>query len=465
MSKGIGSWIVWAFCFGAAWALLAPASSAAPLQAGTAKGVITPQDYAGRIGVMGKPLEGVNKDIQARVLVLNDGEKRLVIVTYDLNCLDVGTPLLRKRCRDELGIDAAYLIPLATHNHCAPIQIVPDNFDYGRWLADKIFALIQEAIANEQGPAQVHFGFGHGYFLKAMGNAPIDYEVQVLKVTREEKPIAVLFNHPAHPCQIEYNKIGTGHFGYACDTIEERLPGALALYADACGGNQFTVKGMNAEVGEVQALGHELAEAALSVVNGPMQDVTGPLHSTFEVIPLPFAEPMPYEEAKELAAEFPADIGFVPYPHKDRESNWVRSLIQHYEEKTPFPTKTTDRVCTDDGFLVQQLDTPREFECRYEEAIAARIGPLVFVAMQGEVCAPIGMRIKDQFRYETPIMVFAYMGEHNLYIPTRELVRLNMYQAQTLQIQYASPVRWDPAVEDDMVRAVKRMVRNLMKDE
>ena len=94
----------------------------------------------------------------------------------------------------------------------------------------------------------------------------------------------------------------------------------------------------------------------------------------------------------------------------------------------------------------------------YEETIVATIGTLPIVAMQGEVCAPIGMRIKDAFRRDGPIMVFAYMGEHNLYIPTRELVRLDAYQAQVIRIQYACPVGWDPAVEDEMVNAVIEMV-------
>ena len=79
------------------------------------------------------------------------------------------------------------------------------------------------------------------------------------------------------------------------------------------------------------------------------------------------------------------------------------------------------------------------------------IGPLCFVAMQGEVCAPIGMRIKDAFRRQMPLFLGSYMGEHNLYIPTRELVRLDAYQAQVIRIQYASPVGWAPEVEDEMV--------------
>jgi len=143
----------------------------------------------------------------------------------------------------------------------------------------------------------------------------------------------------------------------------------------------------------------------------------------------------------------------------------VRSLLRHYKENIPFPTKTTDMVCTDDAFLVEAYDTPREFPCRYEEAIVSRIGPLVVAAMQGEVCAPIGMRLKDAFRYETPIMAFGYMGEHNLYIPTREIVRLGLYQAQVIQIQYASPVGWAPTVEDEMVGAVKGMVREALRGE
>ena len=46
------------------------------------------------------------------------------------------------------------------------------------------------------------------------------------------------------------------------------------------------------------------------------------------------------------------------------------------------------------------------------------------------------------------------MGEHNLYSPTREIVRLDGYQFQVIRIQFASPVGWSPEVEDEMVRGV-----------
>lgn len=445
---------------------------AVTLSAGTAKVSITPPVEDGNILVMGVPPTGMSKEIFARALVLNDGSHRLVFITYDLNCLDVATPILRKRCRDELGIEASHLILLGTHNHCAPIQIVPRNFAYGRQLADKLFQLVETAIAAEQGPVRVEFGFGGGYFLRNTGNAPIDHEIQVLKVTAQQadddRLIALLFNHPTHPIQIQQDIIDPGHPGYACDEIEAQHPGALALYSDAAGGNQFIAdsRGLFGTEETVRRTAHQLAQAALDIAAGPLTDVTGPLASTLEVISLPLAEPLSYEEAQALAREkeVPLDIGLVAYPHKDRGTNWIRNLLRYHEQGLTFPTRTTDLVCTDDTYLVKELPEPREFPCVYEETIVATIGPLPVVAMQGEVCAPIGMRIKDAFRRDGPIMLFAYMGEHNLYIPTRELVRLDAYQAQVIRIQYACPVGWAPEVEDEMVDAVIEMVKQAIDD-
>ena len=62
------------------------------------------------------------------------------------------------------------------------------------------------------------------------------------------------------------------------------------------------------------------------------------------------------------------------------------------------------------------------------------------------------MRIKEVLRQSGPFMLFGYFGEHNLYIPTRDNVRLDLYQARALQEQYSCPVGWSPEVEDEMVR-------------
>jgi hypothetical protein len=232
----------------------------------------------------------------------------------------------------------------------------------------------------------------------------------------------------------------------------------------------------------------ELAETVLGIANGPMQDVTGPIISRREILSLPLAPPISKKEALKLAKKFPKSaagrkeaasghVGFVTYPNPDgyRETNWVRMLLYWYDNRRPFPTKTPDLVCTDDTFLIDKTDKkmlekyasslPEEFQCVFEEVIVSKIGPMALVAMQGEVCAPIGARIKDAFRRDMPILVFGYMGEHNLYIPTRELVRQKAYQGVVIQIQYASPVGWAPEVEEEMVQGVSNVVRSVVGEQ
>ena len=444
---------------------------AVEMKAGTAKAVVTPENplqYAlttGKqsTGEMHLP-DGIIHDIFARVLVLNDGTKRLVIVTFDMNSFDLATPILRERCRDELGIDASCFIPIATHNHQAPMPRWAENFPHQRWVADRVFNLIKEAIANEKGPVKLLFGGGYGYFVRSSGNAPVDYEIQLLKVMHGNQTVAMLFNHPVHLLTTSDTKIGVGHPGYALDEMERRIPGLLAMYGDACSGNQFAIppEGIDDRVERAKILGNKLAQIVMEISEGPMQDVTGPITSKMEVISLPLAPPMSYKEALGLAGDIPLDIGIVH--GRNRDSNWIRTLLKHYKEGIPFPTRTTDLIITDEGNMVRELDEPREFPCRPEEVIVTKIGPMPLVAMQGEVCAPIGMRIKDAFRHRVPIMVFAYMGEQNLYIPTRELVRLDTYISQVIKIQYGSPCGWAPEVEDEMVNGVIEMIKSTLEE-
>ena len=117
----------------------------------------------------------------ARAMTMFDGQRRLALVDYPLYGLDVATPILRERCERELGIPPEYLVLLATHNHQAPVQNRRDNRDYGLELAEKMFGAIERAIKNEEGPADLLFGNGYGYFTRSQLSDPPDYEIQLLK--------------------------------------------------------------------------------------------------------------------------------------------------------------------------------------------------------------------------------------------------------------------------------------------
>jgi hypothetical protein len=390
-----------------------------------------------------------------RCMTLFDGKRRIAIVNYPFNALDVATPILRDRCERELGISPAYLVLLATHNHQSPIQIVKTNWDYGRELAEKMFLMIQSAIRNEEGPVDLLFGNGYGYFTRSQLSSPPDYEVQLLKAAVGDRTVALLFNYPTHPQRGPREMYGPSHPGFAMNELESHFPDSTAIYADACGGNQYTFapEGTTDLLAACKVRGHELAEVVLGIVKGSLTEVTGPIEeSHLVVLDLPLDKPLPYGRALELAASVPMDVGFRSFPDPLRDTNWIRALVKHYKEGIPFPTKISEYVCTDDELLVTKLDDARKYPCRFEEVLGVKIGKLTFMALQGEPLAQIGMRIKEALRQRGPAMLFGYFAEHNLYIPTRENVRLDLYQARCLQEQYSCPVGWSPDVEDEMVR-------------
>ena len=128
-------------CFVAMWALVFVLGFTGSLQsqtmtAGIAKGVIT--NDTSRVMVNGRMSEGTKEDIHARVLVLNDGKSRLIFVTYDLNCLDVATPILRQKVKSNLKIDSSRLILLATHNHNAPQTLLAATNTHANLTTGKI---------------------------------------------------------------------------------------------------------------------------------------------------------------------------------------------------------------------------------------------------------------------------------------------------------------------------------------
>jgi len=436
------------------------AASHLKLRAGTAKIDITPDRP--RICASGdKPDPPVAyARLHSRVLTLFDGARRMVFVNYDLNCLDVATSILRERVERELGIPPAYLALLATHNHQGPIQIAADNFDFGRELAEKIFGAIRAAIASEDGHADLLFGCGYANLTRAQRSYAPDYELQLLKVMRGGRVAALLFNYPTHPQLGPRKMYGASHPGFAMEELETQFPGTVAIYADACGGNQYTFapEGSADALQACKARGHELAQAVLEVASGKLVDVSGPIESRLELVDLPLADPVPYLRALELAREVPMDAGLRAFPDPLRDTNWIRQLVRHYKEGLPFPKRVSEYVCTDEEFLLQQLPAPRRYPCRFVEVLGAQIGRLTLVAIQGEPLTEIGMRIKEVLRQRGPAMVFGYFAEHNLYVPTRENVRLDLYQAQALRVQYTCPVGWSLDVEDEILKGALAVV-------
>ncbi len=213
---GIGAW-----CF-----LILAAVQVLPaqgLKAGVAKVDITPPagvkmwGYGNRKG----PATGTLDPLYARVLVLEAGEKRVVLVTLDFGRCFGPSSLARLRKSAEQSSHANYVLVAGTHTHSGPV--IQDEYkDAPPAWEDSALNRINEAIATaSQSLAAARIGTGRGiayighnrlrinpdgtvsWFEKnptMAPTAPVDPTVSVLRVDAADgKPLAILVNYSCHP--------------------------------------------------------------------------------------------------------------------------------------------------------------------------------------------------------------------------------------------------------------------------
>jgi len=139
-----------------------------------------------------------------------------------------------------LGIPPAYLVLLATHNHQGPIQIAADNFDYGRELAEKIFAAFIKPWPAKTATRSCFSAMATGTSRERSAViARLRAAIAQGDARRQGGGAAVqLSDAPAARPRKLY---GASHPGFAMEELEAKYPGAVAIYADGCGGDQYTL--------------------------------------------------------------------------------------------------------------------------------------------------------------------------------------------------------------------------------
>ncbi len=263
-----------AIAFVIAWLGLFQDAYAQEFRAGTARAKITPEEcgWLGGYGHRNRPAEGVAADLWARALALEDttGHRR-VLVNADIH---IFTRRLHREiveaARKRFGLEQADVMLIATHTHSGPA--LPEGFDpiisWGlderelrklQTSADRIRDQTLDAIARALAglrPARLSFGRGEArfgvnrrvrtgdgeYTFGANPEGVADRDVPVLLVESPEgAPLAVVFTYACHNTTIRnghegFYKYHPDYAGVAADQIEERLPGATAIYVTGAAG-------------------------------------------------------------------------------------------------------------------------------------------------------------------------------------------------------------------------------------
>ena len=214
--------------------------------------------------LMGNP--SVHDPLFARALVIDDGERAIAII-----CLDMIAPWfaeVREKIQEQLGI--AHVLVNCSHTHSNG-RGMGSNAGWRARVGELIYEAVEEAHANRVS-VSLHTGrapvdIAHNRYGDAFTQEVVPW-VNVLEARKENgKPLAVLFEHPAHPViAMTHPGVSADFPGYAVERINEALgEDVMPLFAQGCSGN---INGNHVARGHkhAEAVGRELGDAVLAAL-------------------------------------------------------------------------------------------------------------------------------------------------------------------------------------------------------
>jgi len=252
-----------------------------------------------------KPFERVEQDIYAKTMALGDlSRNRAVLVTTDLIGLSraVAEPVCQ-RIQDKTKLVRSQILLSSSHTHSAPLLSLEERTEtgvapedarnivaYTRSLQDQLVDVAVRALSQLE-PARLSWGSGVAHFAMnrreftprgvILGVNPrglVDRSVPVLRVdSADGKLRAVLFEYACHNTtltQTNFNLCGD-YAGFAQSYLQEKFPGAQAMFMIGCGGdaNPYPRGTMENARENGAMLGREvgrISDASLRPVNGPL---------------------------------------------------------------------------------------------------------------------------------------------------------------------------------------------------
>ena len=200
------------------------------MKAGTGRREITLPEY-----LIGDT--SVHDPLFASALVLDDGVTKVAVVCLDL--VDPTFPTVRPDLRERLGID--HTLINASHTHSDGRGRRKEGWQ------ERVGALIGEAVEEAVASSvsiSLHAGrhpvqIGYNRYAKRFTNAIIPWVNTLEARTESGEPLAVLFEHAAHPVMtIDGEGLSSDFPGAAVARIREELGNiVLPLFVQGCAGN------------------------------------------------------------------------------------------------------------------------------------------------------------------------------------------------------------------------------------
>lgn len=432
-------------------ALLPAGEAGAGWKAGAGTRCITPGEtmWMAGYGSRDRPAEGTLSELWAKALVLEDDSgDRTVLITLDLVGIDATlSARVKSRIERGYGLGRERVALCASHTHSGPVaghnlasMFVLDDAEqrkvagYVVFLEQRIGEAVDQAMEGLE-PAEVAWEEGFaGFAVNRRNNpeaeirlrrtagallGPVDHSVPVLRMTSEGRIRALVFGYACHATVLSSYQWSGDYPGFAQMALEERYPGAAALFWAGCGADLNPLPRRQVEL--ARHYGKMLAASVAEVVEGPMQELGGSIQAGFEETALPFAR---IPARKELEEQVAGEDRF--------EVNRARLLLERLDRE---------------GELAESYPYP-------VQAWRLGDGPL-WLFLGGEVVVDYALRFKRDFGHRG-VWATAYANDVMAYIPSERVLREGGYEGGGAMVFYGLPSPWQEGVEERIVHAVRR---------
>jgi len=389
--------------------------------------------YAGRL----QPATGAHDPICARMVLLDDGTQRMLVVVCDLIGFTAAfAAATRQALAAAVGDPTAPTFLCCTHTHsgptCFPFRGVMGILDQ-EWLdaAQQRMTAVAQTLPPRLQPVTMTCGAvrveGVGFNRQDAARGVDDDLRAVAFTTVGGTRIATLVNYATHAVILGPRNLAfSGDFPGACMRAVEQTAGGVCLYLQgACGDvdpelnrSQGWGKGT---FDDVDAVGTTLASAAEACLNNAAATHHTRLAAAHAGIDVPLDAPPSRAQLDELAREF-----------------------EHEREQGLQPPGNPVRVACADAMFAWLRETEHAIDAgtlpsiqRAELAVGA-IGPVRILAIPFEVYSDIGRAIK---RATAPLhtLIAAYSNGYYGYFPTAWAKQQGGYGAD-------SACRWFPGM-------------------
>ena len=379
------------------------------------------------------PFLGVNDDLWAKALVIDDGERVAALIACDM----IGFPpapfaaAVREQVAMHTAIPGEHVMLSASHTHSSHASIDLSTLDLEwPWVQALIQSLAGAAIAawQRREPASIKVSSGeiHGIsenrrVVRSDGKVyrnwdqtapgevvrrgPIDPEVGVLLAQRPDgSPLAVLCNFTAHPiCAMSQPLVSADYPGYAMAAVEAALgPGVTALFTQgACGDVNPPVVRRN--VRDAREVGLQLAGEVLRMAGSLLPEEVSPVERRVQIA------------SKHVNWAYRTDL-----PPQDEAARAYAAATAEIEllKRNGAAEADIRRKANEHRLVREQFGLTRNVARREEGEIQLlAIGDSAWVGVPGELFCQIGLDIKEQSPFAHTYVV-GYANCYQGYFPT-----------------------------------------------